>query len=130
MATIKNFQDLEIWQEARILSKEIFILVEKEFYRKDWGLRQQMLDSSGSVMDNIAEGFERNGNKEFVQFLFISKGSLGELRSQIIRSTDRNYLNESETQLFLDKIKSLGSKIWNFISYLQSSDLKGIKYVK
>lgn len=128
MATIKDFEELEIWQNARILCKEVSDLVDKECYKKDWGLKQQMLNSSGSVMDNIAEGFERNGNKEFIQFLFIAKGSLGELRSQLIRSFDKQFLSAEELDSFSKEIKLLGSKIWKFIAYLRSSDLKGIKY--
>ena len=128
MSSVKNFEDLEIWKDARVLCKEVHTLSEKECYRKDFGLRQQMLNSSGSVMDNIAEGFERNGNKELLQFLFIAKGSLGELRSQLIRSFDKTFLNDQELNLFLNEIKLLGSKMWKFISYLRASDLKGIKY--
>ena len=128
MSSVRNFEEMELWQSSRELCNDIFQLAEREYYRRDWGLRQQMLDSSGSVMDNIAEGFERNGNKEFIQFLFIAKGSLGELRSQLIRSFDRKYLTNSELVSYRDKIKNIGSKLWNFISYLKSSEMKGIKY--
>ena len=77
MATIKRFEDLEIWQEAREFSKEIIFLSKSTDLQKDFKLRDQIKGSSGSVMDNIAEGFERNGNLEFRQFLSIAKGSIG-----------------------------------------------------
>lgn len=76
--TIKKFEDLEIWQEARTLSKMIFQLTEKGAFRRDYKLKDQIKGSSGSTMDNIAEGFERNGKGEFIQFLSIAKGSCGE----------------------------------------------------
>lgn len=85
MATVKRFEDLEIWQEARILSKEIISISKHTELNRDFRFNAQIKDSSGSVMDNIAEGFERNGNAEFRQFLSIAKGSAGETRSQLYR---------------------------------------------
>jgi len=87
VATITKFEDLEIWQEARRLSKEIIFLSKNTELKKDFKFNAQIKDSSGSVMDNIAEGFERNGNLEFRQFLSIAKGSAGETRSQYIELT-------------------------------------------
>ena len=94
MATIKRFEDLEIWQESRRLSKEIILLSKTTDLKTDFKLKGQIKSSSGSVMDNIAEGFERNGNLEFRQFLSIAKGSAGETRSQLYRVLDFNYINE------------------------------------
>ena len=85
MATIKRFEDLEIWQEARKLAHEIHLICIETELRNDFRLKSQIKASSGSVMDNIAEGFERDGNTEFRQFLSISKGSAGETRSQLYR---------------------------------------------
>lgn len=86
MATIKSFEEIEAWQTARSLSKEIFGLTNFGSFSKDYGLRDQINRATGSIMDNIAEGFERGGSKEFIQFLAIAKGSAGEVRSQLHRA--------------------------------------------
>ena len=101
MATINNFEDLEIWQNARELCKKInqYCLHNPKFLNHD---KNQIDRASASIMDNIAEGFEREGNKEFVNFLTMSKGSAGEVRSQLIRAFDRNYIDE-EVFSVLDK---------------------------
>ncbi len=88
MATIKRFEDLEIWQDARELCKFINRLIERDKFKYNFSLKDQISRSSGSIMDNIAEGFERGGNKEFVNFLTYSKGSTGEVRSQSYRAFD------------------------------------------
>lgn len=94
--TIERFEDLEIWQEARVLSKVIFQLTQKTPFRNDFKLKNQIKGSSGSTMDNIAEGFERGGNREFIQFLSIARGSCGETRSQLYRSYDYKYISDEE----------------------------------
>jgi len=81
---IERFEDLEIWIEARELCKSVFSITEKEPFNRDFKFRDQIRASSGSIMDNIAEGFERGGNKEFIQFLSIAKGSCGETRHRLI----------------------------------------------
>ena len=96
MATITKFEDLEIWQEARKLAKEVFILSKETALKTDFRFKEQIKASSGSVMDNIAEGFERDGNLEFRQFLSVAKGSAGETRSQIYRLYDCEYISEEQ----------------------------------
>ena len=96
MSKIERFEDLEVWKMARSFSKNIYLTLEKKPFLKDYRLRDQMRGSVGSIMDNIAEGFERSGNKEFVQFLFISKGSCGEVRSQLYRALDVGYICQEE----------------------------------
>jgi hypothetical protein len=128
MATITRFEDLEIWQEARRLAKEIhFISIETEL-KTDFRFRDQIKAASGSVMDNIAEGFERNGNLEFRQFLSIAKGSAGETRSQLYRVLDFNYINEEKFKTLRIDYENLSGKINNFISYLNKKDFKGTKF--
>ena len=128
MATIKSFEDIEAWQLARKLCKKIHEIFEAKKDFKDFGLKTQMYNSSGSIMDNIAEGFERNGNLEFRQFLSIAKGSAGETRSQLYRVLDFNYINEEKFITLRIDYENLSGKINNFISYLNKKDFKGTKF--
>ena len=128
MATIEDFEDLEIWKLAREICKDIHVIVNYPKFSRDFGLVRQINDSSGSIMDNIAEGFEREGNKEFCQFLFISKGSCGECQSQLVRAFDRSYITEEEYKKLYNKLLHEGVKIKNFITYLRGSDIRGNKY--
>lgn len=128
MPTITKFEDIEIWQEARKLAKEVFILSKETDLKTDFKFKEQIKASSGSVMDNIAEGFERDGNLEFRQFLSIAKGSAGETRSQIYRLYDSEYISEEQFKDLKNKYENLSGKIKNFITYLNKKDFKGNKF--
>ena len=93
MATIKRFEEIKAWQKARVLNSRVGDIIDKGQFKRNFRLIDQVEGSAGSIMDNIAEGFERSGNKEFVQFLYIAKGSCGEFRSQLYRAVDRKYIN-------------------------------------
>src|SRR5215469_738739 len=100
MSTIKRFKDIISWQKARVLNDKIGSLIDKGVFQSNYRLINQIEGSAGSIMDNIAEGFERSGNKEFIQFLYIAKGSCGELRSQLYRGLDRKYLSQKQFDEF------------------------------
>ena len=128
MSTIKSFMEVKGWQAARALSREIFELTCVAPFSKDYGLKDQINRASGSVMDNIAEGFDRGGTREFIQFLSYSRGSCGELRSQLFRAYDRNYIDE---ELFLKLEKrtiEVGKMITGMMNYLLKTKIKGYKY--
>jgi four helix bundle protein len=128
MATIEKFEDLEIWKKAREVSKYVYQLTLKTDFSKDYSLKDQIRRSSGSVMDNIAEGFDRGGNKEFVNFLSIAKGSIAEVRSQVYRAFDFNYITKTEFDFLLVETTSLCERIGKLMSYLKSTDIKGPKF--
>ncbi len=125
---IERFEELDIWQDARELCNVIKDLCNNDLFSKDFTLRNQLLSSSGSIMDNIAEGYERGGNKELIQFLFIAKGSCGEARSQVYRALDFGYITIEESERVIELLMTISKKLSGFISYLKKSELKGIKY--
>jgi len=128
MATIKEFEDLEIWKLSRILCNDIFKLASNSELSSDYKLFNQLNGSTGSIMDNIAEGYERNGNKEFIQYLSIAKASCGETRSQLYLVLDRNYCSEVEFEHIKNQTLVISKKIAAFITYLKRSDFKGSKF--
>ncbi|NHB70293.1 four helix bundle protein [Perlabentimonas gracilis] len=126
--TINSFEDLDIWKDARELAKVIRLLTKREPFSKDFKLCNQINSSAGSVMDNIAEGFERDGHKEFIQFLYIAKPSNGETRSQSYRAFDAKFISEEELNDILSRTQSLKIKIISLINYLKKSTFKGNKF--
>lgn len=128
MATIHRFEELEIWKLARLYCKEIFPLTWVAPFSKDYRFRDQINDSSGSIMDNIAEGFERGGKNEFIQFLSIAKGSCGESRSLLYRALDRIYITETELESLVKRSEEISNKLGGFISYLNQSTHQGLKF--
>jgi four helix bundle protein len=128
MATFQKFEDIEAWQRARKLTREIYTVSNENPFSKDFGLRDQIRKASVSIMSNIAEGFERGGTKEFIQFLSIAKGSSGELRSQLYVALDQGYLKEEMFDRLLVTALETSRMISGLINYLRKSKMKGTKY--
>lgn len=128
MATIERFEEIISWQESRKLNKIIGDLIDGGRFKHSYRLISQIEGSAGSIMDNISEGFERGGNKEFVQFLYIAKGSCDELRSQLYRALDRNYITQNEFDVLSVHAMKISSLMQKLISYLENYGTKGIKY--
>ena len=125
-----RFEDLAIFQMARNLCKDIYAITKYGEFHKDTRFVQQIHAAAGSVMDNIAEGFERDGNKEFVNFLYIAKGSCGEVRSQILRASDVGFIdNDTATRLYKNSL-GLSKSISAFINSIKSSGYRGHKHLK
>jgi four helix bundle protein len=120
MATAKQFEELGVWQDARVLMKAIYAASKQRTFYRDIGLRGQIRHAASSTMSNIAEGFERGSRKEFIQFLNISKGSTGEVRSQLYIALDQEYLTEKEFNALRDSAMSLSCRIAKFIRYLET----------
>lgn len=130
MAVVERFEELRIWQMARELCQEVYLHTETQPWKTDTRFVQQIRAAAGSVMDNIAEGVERDGNKEFIQFLYVAKGSCGEVRSQIIRASDTNFLNHTDAKRLYNVCLELSSAIAAFIKSLKKSSITGSKYLK
>ncbi len=128
MATIQRFEDLPLWIKARELNKILYQFTNKKEFQNDFSLRSQMRKSSISVLSNIAEGFDRNGTREFIQFLSIAKGSAAELRAQCYAAIDLNYFTVEEHEKILLMLLEIGKMLGGFISYLQKTEIKGNKF--
>ena len=128
MASVKDFEELAIFQKARELSKKIYPVTQRNEFKYDTRFVQQIRAAAGSIMDNIAEGFERTGNKEFLNFLYIAKGSCGEVRSQLIRANDLGYLTKEEYDELYTECRMLSAGIMNFIKEIRTSEYAGAKF--
>jgi four helix bundle protein len=127
---VKNFEDLEIWKEARSLTQEIYRLTRDSKFSKDFGLSSQIQRAAISIMSNIAEGFERGGNQEFIHFLYVAKGSCGEVRSQLYVALDQSYIAPKDCDEVRKSFRRLSIMISNLIDYLKRSGMKGAKYTQ
>ena len=128
MSTWKSFEDIEIWQLSRAFCNDIFQIMQYEGLKADNALKNQINRSSGSIMDNIAEGYGRGGTKEFISFLSIAKGSSEEARSQLYRIYDRTYITQIEHKKLSDNALEITNKIGGLIAYLKKSGYSGTKF--
>jgi four helix bundle protein len=128
MATVRRFEDLEVWQKARELNKIFYAVSGAGAFARDFKLRDQSRHASLSIMANIAEGFERGGNREFVQFLSIAKGSCGELRSHMYAALDVHYITEQQHEGIGNKAAEVSRMIFGLMSHLGRSSMRGSKY--
>lgn len=130
MSSVKSFEELFVWQKARELVNLIYRYVKKPGFNRDFGLVDQIQRAAVSVMSNIAEGFERGGKDETVYFLYIAKGSCGEVRTQLYIAFDQNYLNQEEFKKGIELAKYVSALILKFIESLKVSKFKGLKFKK
>lgn len=122
------FEDLEVWKLSRLLTNKIYGASNDGKFSKDYDLKSQIRRAAVSVMSNIAEGYERGGNPEFIQFLSISKASCGEVRSQLYVARDQGYVAREECDRLIDAFKKLSIMLNNFMESLKSSPYRGPKY--
>jgi four helix bundle protein len=116
---IQRFEEMKVWQDSRVLSKRIYTITKNKDFRRDFGLRDQIQRASVSVMSNIAEGYERDSNKELIRFLNYSKGSVGEVRSLLYVALDQEYISDKQFEELKDDAVSISTQIANFIKYLK-----------
>jgi four helix bundle protein len=128
MATIEKFEDIIAWQKGRELTRQIYRHSRQPEFARDFALKDQIRRAAISITSNIAEGFERGGNQEFLQFLSISRGSCGAVRSQLYVALDENYVTESEFRDLYDLSQEVGRTLDGFMSYLRTSNIRGRKY--
>ncbi len=128
MASIERFEDIEAWKKARELTREIYRITNQGAFVKDFGLCDQIRRAAVSIMSNIAEGFGRGGNREFIQFLSTAKGSASEVEAQLYVALDAEYITKDQFQQLYGLAQSSGKMIGGFIRYLQKSDHKGVKF--
>ena len=128
MATVQRFEDLEVWKKARVLARKVYELTFKEPISKDFRLKDQLRGSSGSIMDNIPEGFERSSRLEFLSSLGIANGENGELKSQLYRCIDNKYISSEVFNELYEIADELTKMLTRFIAYLTNSKIKGQKF--
>ncbi len=128
MGKVKCFEELEVFQKARELCKEIYKVTNIDPFANDYRFVQQIRAAAGSIMDNIAEGFERNGNKEFVNFLYVAKGSCGEVRSQVLRANDVGFINDAQAVKLIEECKDISKGLYHLAYNISKSGYVGYKF--
>ena len=128
MASIQNFEEIEAWQKGRELTRRVYQLTAQRSFSRDFTLKDQIKRAAISITSNIAEGFECGGNREFIQFLAIAKGSASELKSQLYTALDVGYITQDQFNELVKLVHSIVLLISGFIKYLQQSELRGRKF--
>ncbi|HEY5837696.1 MAG TPA: four helix bundle protein [Pyrinomonadaceae bacterium] len=128
MATFKKFEEIEAWRKARELTKRIYTISRTTSFARDFGLKDQIRRASVSVMSNIAEGYDRSGTGEFIQFLATAKGSAAEVKCQLYVALDQSYIDQATFVELTSLASETGNMIGGLINYLRRSGLKGTKY--
>ncbi len=128
MATIHRFEDIEAWKKGRMLRKAVYGHSKHGEFARDFALKDQIRRAAISVTSNIAEGFERGGNREFLQFLSNAKGSCGEVRDQLYAALDEGYMSESDFNALQESCLEVGRLIAGFMDYLAKTEIRGQKY--
>jgi len=121
---VKTFEDLQVWQDARVFVKSIYELTSRDNFKRDYGLKEQIKRAAVSIMNNISEGFERDNNKEYNNFLGYAKGSAGEVRSMLYVALDLNYISKVEFDDNYKKAVNIITQISNFKKYLFNYSVK------
>lgn len=128
MSTFKSFEEINAWQRARDLTSRVYQISSEGDFARDYGLRDQMRRACISIMSNIAEGYERSGTKEFVQFLSVAKGSVGEVRSQLYVALDQGYISEAIFEQLAGEAMEISRMLSGLMKYLRKAGMKGTKY--
>lgn len=128
MSTFKSFEEIDAWQKARIFTREIYKICRHGLLAQDYDLRSQIKRASVSIMSNIAEGFERGGSKEFKQFLAVSKGSAGEVKSHLYVALDQEFIDKEKFDHLAEMIDEISRMLGGLIRYLNKTKIKGTKY--
>ncbi|MEP7038997.1 MAG: four helix bundle protein [Acidobacteriota bacterium] len=128
MAKIEKFEDIQAWKLAREVTNQIYEISSNEKFSRDFALVNQIRRASISILSNSAEGFERSGNKEFLQFLAIAKGSCGEVRAQLYIAFDQKYIDETKFREMVNKLLEINRMIAGFMKYLQQTEMRGSKF--
>ncbi len=122
--SIKSFEELNVWKDSREFVNSVYTLTASPAFKKDYGLRDQIQRAAVSIMNNIAEGYERDNNREFIKFLGYSKGSAGEVRSMLYVAFDLGYISEAEFGNNYNSAVSIIKQTANFIKYLRTYSIK------
>ena len=121
MSKFNSFEEINSWKKSRIFNKRIYLATENSNFKKDFDFVRQIRRASLSISSNIAEGFERNTDKEFIYFLYVAKASAGEVRSQLYLAFDLEYIIKEEFEILLNSVTEISKLLSGFIKYLESS---------